>query len=284
VPLLVTEFFRSGRTLWYVLSLALLTGLYSCLPLLITQSFHMGEGAPELHAALSLIVGWLLVFRTNTAHARWWEARTLWGQLVNVSRNLALKISHLGSIPEADMRRARQLLIDFPQALKFHLRDELTDPHPGNVLLTGNEFLGNGSHVPLAIANEFYELMGKWKKNGSIDGDELRVLDAEAARLLDVCGGCERIQRTRIIRSYRVFARQCVVLFLLTLPWGIAKNFGWWTVPLTTLSAYFMFGIEIVAEHVEEPFGYDDDDLDLDSLCHTISMSVSEVFNSTNDS
>jgi putative membrane protein len=111
-----------------------------------------------------------------------------------------------------------------------------------------------------------------------IDGDELRAIDAEALRLMDICGGCERIQRTRVIRSYRVFARQCVVMFLLTLPWGIVEDFGWWTVPMTMLTAYFMLGMEIVAEHVEEPFGYDDDDLDLDSLCRTISQSVSEVF------
>ena len=68
------------------------------------------------------------------------------------------------------------------------------------------------------------------------------------------------------------------MMFLLTLPWGIVEHFGWWTVPLTMLTAYFMLGMEIVAEHVEEPFGYDDDDLDLDGLCRTISQSVSEVF------
>ncbi len=69
------ELFRSGRTMSYVLTLAALAGLYACLPMVKEMSIYheMGDTAPELHAALSLIVGWLLVFRTNTAHARWWE-------------------------------------------------------------------------------------------------------------------------------------------------------------------------------------------------------------------
>ncbi len=120
--------------------------------------------------------------------------------------------------------------------------------------------------------------MGNWKASGAIDGDELRVIDAEALRLMDICGACERIQKTRIIRSYRVFARQVVLLFLLTLPWGIVEDFGWWTIPLTAMTAYFMLGLEVVAEHVEEPFGYDDDDLDLEGMCRTIDHSVNEIF------
>lgn len=285
------ELFRSGRTLSYVMTLAVLAGLYACLPMIKEMSpYHaMGDTAPELHAALSLIVGWLLVFRTNTAHARWWEARTLWGALINASRNLALKVSRLGSVTANDKHLARQLIIDFAMALKLHLRQEpaaqmlmkalstrptdkkqnypLAEPEPASPM-----------HVPLAIAAEIYRLMGEWKAAGVIDGDELRVIDAEALRLMDICGACERIQKTRIVRSYRVFARQVVLLFLLTLPWGIVEDFGWWTIPMTSMTAYFMLGLEIVAEHVEEPFGYDDDDLDLEGMCRTIDNSVNEIF------
>lgn len=285
------ELFRSGRTLSYVMTLAVLAGLYACLPMIKEMSpYHdMGDAAPELHAALSLIVGWLLVFRTNTAHARWWEARTLWGALINASRNLALKVSRLGSVTANDKHLARQLIIDFAMALKLHLRQEpaaqmlmkalstrpaekqqnypLAEPEPASPM-----------HVPLAIAAEIYRLMGQWKASGAIDGDELRVIDAEALRLMDICGACERIQKTRIVRSYRVFARQVVLLFLLTLPWGIVEDFGWWTIPMTAMTAYFMLGLEIVAEHVEEPFGYDDDDLDLEGMCRTIDNSVNEIF------
>ncbi len=259
------ELFRSGRTLSYVTTLAAMAGLYACLPMVKELSPYrdVGDTAPELHAALSLIVGWLLVFRTNTAHARWWEARTLWGALINASRNLSLKVSRLGSISADDKQRVRQLIIDFALALKLHLRQEPAAQGLMSTLSTQpigqtvnhprpEPELASQKHVPMAIVDEIYRLLGQWKASGVIDGDELRVIDAEALRLMDICGACERIQKTRIIRSYRVFARQVVLLFLLTLPWGIVEDFGWWTIPLTAMTAYFMLGLEIVAEHVEE--------------------------------
>lgn len=273
------------------MTLAGVAGLYACLPMVKEMSAYrdVGDTAPELHAALSLIVGWLLVFRTNTAHARWWEARTLWGALINASRNLALKVSRLGNVPANDKQLVRQLIIDFAIALKRHLRQEPAaevqfsglSTQPANQRVNhplAEPQPANQNHVPLAIASEIYRLMGQWKASAAIDGDELRVIDAEALRLMDICGACERIQKTRIVRSYRVFARQVVLLFLLTLPWGIVEDFGWWTVPLTAMTAYFMLGLEIVAEHVEEPFGYDDDDLDLEGMCRTIDLSVNEIF------
>jgi ion channel-forming bestrophin family protein len=50
----------------------------------------------------------------------------------------------------------------------------------------------------------------------------------------------------------------------------LVKDFQWRTTPLTIAISYFMIGMEIVAEHVEEPFGYDDDNFDLEGLCDTI--------------
>jgi putative membrane protein len=106
----------------------------------------------------------------------------------------------------------------------------------------------------------------------------MRVIDYELAELMDICGACERIARTPVIRSYRIFARQCIALFLLTLPWGLVNEFKWITVPLTIILSYFMIGMEVVAEHVEEPFGLDEDDLDLEGMCVTIEKSVQYVF------
>jgi putative membrane protein len=48
----------------------------------------------------NLILGLLLVFRTNSAYERWSEGRRLWGQLMNESRSLSLKVSHYLKIPD----------------------------------------------------------------------------------------------------------------------------------------------------------------------------------------
>lgn len=254
----------------------MLVGLYAAIPTMIEySSFSDINLIPsQFHAALSLVLGWLLVFRTNTAYSRWWEARTLWGALVNASRNLALKLNTLGKFSVEELSKSAELIVAFPVVLRCHLRDEISSGLP-------NEFrplVMQASHAPQAVVGQLYEILGTVKASGRIDGDEMRALDEELRRLMDICGGCERILRTRIVTSYRVFARQCVILFLATLPWGIVHDFRVWTIPLTIITAYFMLGLETVAEHVEEPFGYDEDDLALESLCETIAMSVRETF------
>jgi putative membrane protein len=263
------------RTIWKILLYSSVVAVYSLAPVIKEYShWHEFWDFPSnLHATLSLVLGCLLVFRTNTSHSRWWEARTLWGALVNASRNLAAKFSQLVELPSDEVAEARRDLIGFAHALRDHLRvngSTLRRPIVEGEMVRPN-------HLPAFIVRRRYAALRRWKRRGFIDGDELRVIDADLARLLDVCGACERIRNTRVVRSYRRFARQSVLLFLITFPWGIVNDFGWWTIPISFVTAYFMLGLEIVAEHVEEPFGNDEDDLDLDRICLSISQSVEEI-------
>lgn len=262
----------SSSTLLQTGLLALAMGAYSLLPVLKQHSAYRNVAAmpSDMHAVLSLVLGALLIFRTNSAYSRWWEARTLWGSLVNATRNLSLKLSCLLTLTPEDAEFLRTCLAEFPRRLMDHLRlpTQTTDHPSPNAPV----------HMPLSVSQDLYHWLGKQCELSRIDGFQLRALDDELAKLMEICGGCERIARTPFVRSYRIFARQCVILFLISLPWGVANDFQWWTVPLTMIMAYFMIGMEIVAEHTEEPFGHDDDDLDLEGLCETMERSVNAIF------
>ncbi|WP_197451953.1 bestrophin family protein [Rosistilla carotiformis] len=266
----------TSKTLTYVAGLALLVGAYSLLPIWLEYSvFHDVNDTPsQFHGVLSLVLGLLLVFRTNTAYSRWWEARILWGSLVNACRNLGLKLTSIDGLSPESATRAMDLIVAFPVALRCHLRSDCDDETRDRL----QSLVGKPNHIPQAIAAELYAMVWDAKRSGRIDGDELRVLDSELLRLMDICGGCERILKTRIVKSYRIFARQCVGIFLGSLPWALVHDFKIWTLPFTIITAYFMLGLETVAEHVETPFGYDEDDLDLESLCGTIDATVRETF------
>ena len=271
----VSEMARN-QTLRRVSFYAFGVGLYSLLAVWKEET-HFASVADlpsNIHAALTLVLGWLLVFRTNAAYARWWEARTLWGTLVNVSRNLAIKVADLVKGGNHELNRFRIDIVAFAYALRDHLRDESS--------LQSLDGFGachdHPSHVPSYLITRMYEEFGIWHTNGFIDSGVLRVLDVEARQFLEICGDCERIKTTGVVRSYRTFARQCIFVYLITFPWGIVDRFHWWTVPLSTIAAYFMLGLETVSEHVEQPFGHDVDDLDLDALCGTIQVTVQEVF------
>jgi len=265
-----------NRTLTQVTVYALLVGAYGALAVIKENSQYkdVGDTPSDVHAGLTLVLGALLVFRTNSAYSRWWEARTLWGGLVNCCRNLSVKVSRLVELPADARNDFRKLIGAFPYVLMDHLRGDSSLERIQGLI----EHHAALHHVPSALVAKLYADVGRLKREGRIDGDELRVLDIELRSLLDICGGCERIRNTRIVRSYRIFSRQCVLLYLATFPWGIVQDFRAWTIPLTAISAYFMIGMETVAEHIEDPFGDDEDDLDLDALCSTIERSVTEIF------
>lgn len=248
---------------------------YSAVIILLDRYFDIRDwpGAAQFHGFLGLILGLLLVFRTNTSYDRWWEGRKLWGQLVNDSRNLAIKVQTCVRADAADKKRLGQWLSSFAFALKEHLRGgaRLADL-PGFA-----DAKAEPPHVPAYITARIYEQFETWRQNEQLGGFELLFLDQHAASLMNICGACERIQKTPISLSYRWFIRQAVAIYLLTLPWGLLQSFGWWTIPADAMLGYFMVGLEMIAEQIEDPFGEDEDDIMLDSLCETIERSVSGI-------
>ncbi len=225
------------------------------------------------HALLGLVLGVMLVFRINTANDRWWEGRRLWGQLTNDSRNLAIKVQTCVQVDETEKQDFSRYLIAFAFALKEHLRRGVKLQDLKNFQTTEAEPV----HVPAWLARSVFERFQNWRKRGLLDELEMLFLDRQASALMDICGGCERIRRTPLAKSYRWFERQLIVIYLLTLPWGLLEDFGIWTIPTVVLIGYFMIGIETIAADIEEPFGTDADDLRLDDLCRSIDASVREI-------
>ena len=226
-----------------------------------------------LHSLLALVMGGLLVFRTNTAYDRWWEGRKLWGQLVNDSRNLAIKIQTCVQADRSEKQLLARRLISFSFALKGHLRDDITLQQ-----LDGFESdLEHPQHVPAYICSTIYTQLETWRRAELLGRIELLFLDTHAAALMNICGACERIRKTPISKSWRFFIRQILAIYLLSLPWGFAEDMGIWTIPLMLFVSYFMIGMESIAEDIEQPFGYGEDDLKLDEICESIRKSVLEI-------
>ena len=106
---------------------AFVVGAYGCLSLLKSYPpFAYVPNVPvALDAVLSFAMALLIAFRVNRAYERWWEGRILWGNLVNVSRNLAIKVRELQH-PTVDGRRLiRDLIVSFCLGLKDHLRNDV---------------------------------------------------------------------------------------------------------------------------------------------------------------
>jgi ion channel-forming bestrophin family protein len=220
----------------------------------------------------AVVLGVLLQFRNRESYDRWWEARKLWGQLVNDSRNLSVKIDALPKLEPGDKAEAGRLILGFAVALKNHLRMP-----PGAALPTMVAGKAMPAHIPLDYARRTTTLVRGWRDAGKLTDFDMLLLDPHVRGQSDVMGACERIKNTPLPLSYRSLLKHGLVLYLLTCPWLIFEEIHWWGLPAIGLLAYFLLGIEFTAEDVEEPFGRDADDLALNTYCETIWKSVREV-------
>ncbi len=222
----------------------------------------------------TLILSLLLSFRNRAAYDRWWSARGLWGQLTNDIRNLAAKCAAFLPADVLARSRVAETLVAFAEALNRHLRGE---PLRLQDLRGFEREEADPPHVPLYLAGRLYVALAGWRRDGHVDQAVLWALDAHLRGLLDVCGGCEKIRSTPPAPSYVGLLRAGLVLNVLAAPWLTAPELGAWSVPLILMVCFFLFGLEVIDSVVEEPFGRDRDDLDLDRYCRTIRESVEAI-------
>jgi putative membrane protein len=233
----------------------------------------------ELIAVYSLVgfvISLLLVFRTNTAYDRWWEGRRKWGEMVNDSRNLAVKISTLG-FPKEENDFFRRMISNFVFTTKEHLRksvnlDEL------QLTEAEKEGLSKKKHVPVEIIHLMFKHMNKLKSEGKLSEMEYLAINDNLDSLMDSLGACERILNTPIPYSYSLFLKKFIFIYTTTLPLAFVTTFGYFSALIATFVFYVLVSMEVLAEEIEDPFGTDANDLPTDQLCETIKTNVNEVF------
>jgi len=217
-----------------------------------------------VHSLLGFVISLLLVFRTNTAYERWWEGRRLWGNQVNNSRNLALKLNAVLPVDHAARSRLATLIGDYAITLKNHLRDSASSSWPI-------------SHAPNAVAAGVFIEIENLRRLGDLSWEHYLGLNCELTAFADICGACERIKKTPIPYSYSLFLKKFIFVYIVTMPFTFVHDFGYWTALFSTFMLYVLGSLEIIAEEVENPFGTDANDLPIDDLAKTIAANVREI-------
>ncbi len=216
---------------------------------------HFGVGlalavAPYEIAGAAL--GLLLVVRTNAGYDRWWEARKLWGGIVNQTRNLVITALAYGPRDPKWRACVVRWTAAFPRTSCAMLRGE---PLPQSLA----SLFGPGVppiHGPARVARELAELLREARDRHGLDGFAFIQIDRERATLIDHIGACERILRTPLPRVYAIKVRRLIFLFLLTLPFALLHRVGTdWIIPLVTmLVAYSFLSLDRIGAELQSPF------------------------------
>ncbi|CAE6515561.1 unnamed protein product [Rhizoctonia solani] len=124
--------------------------------------------------------------------------------------------------------------------------------------------------MPLIIAHELTRLIHKFRRSGMLDTigpAGVNAMNSLIQSMIDQVTAMERVANTPIPVSYSIHLKQCVTLYLFSLPFTLIGDLGWRMIPIVTLVAYTLMGIEGIANEIEMPFGRDQSDLPLDRYC-----------------
>ncbi len=235
-------------------------------------------------AILGTVIGLLLAFRTNSSYDRWWEARTIWGAIVNDSRTLVRQLFEFSRDRTTDLphdealRRMAYRQIAWCYALSRSLREQ--DPTQDmNALIAEPELVQyHSSHnVPNSILlAQGKDLRMKYDAN-QLELFQFIELEKTLTRLTNSMGGCERIKNTVFPTSYTRLVNGLIYVFVLFLPFGLLEVPAIGLIATSLILSFGFLLINHVSIFLQDPFSNRPSDTPMLTLSRTIEINIRQM-------
>lgn len=238
---------------------------------------------------MGTVISLLLGFRSNQAYDRWWEARTIWGAIVNDSRTIARQIKTLSKEAyQGDelfffKQRFIKRQIAWCYSLSKSLRNQETMEGLDKYLIKRDmQHVKNYSSAPNALLELHGHDIQQGLENGWINAYQQVEIDRTLTRLCDAMGKCERIKNTVFPVTYSLYIHFSLIVFFTLLPFSLIEVFGviFFTPVLIAIATVF-FLIEKMAIHLQDPFENKPTDTPMTAICSTIERDLKQVINET---
>lgn len=253
----------------------------------ILYHFEFPVSQPILGTVIpSVVLGLLLVLRTNTAYERFWEGRKCWGSIVNNVRNLArliwISVDEISPEDRIHKISTLRLLLAFAVTTKLHLRGENLYNELEELIPPARcDQLKNINNPPLEVAFWIGDYLQQQYKQNCLNTYQLIAMQKLLNNLVDNLGACERIIKTPMPVAYGIMLKQLLIIYCFLLPFQIVESFNWWTGLAVALVSFILFGIEAIGLEIENPFGRNSHHLPLDTICDTIKRNISDLISLT---
>ncbi len=251
-------------------------------------NYYYDNEAINIPIAIPTIVGTiislLLAFKSNQAYDRWWEARIVWGSIVNDSRTLMRQVISFYKDPEISVE-ANDFKENFAKrqaawcySLSQSLREK--DPYKSIKKILNTEdfdYVKRHKHVPNAILMLHAKDLRKARNQQKINRYQQVEIDNTLTRLCDSMGKCERIKNTIFPTTYSMYMRFTLCLFIIVLPFSLTDLLGWLQIPLVTTIGAAFFLIEKMAIHLQDPFENKPTDTPMTAISSTIERNLMQM-------
>lgn len=234
------------------------------------------------NVSYNLVLGLLLVFRTNTAYERFWEGRKAWATLTANIRSLGyliwVAIAEVEPKDRENKVSTLRLLVAFAIATKLQLRQQPINKEL-EALMTPEKFfkLKGVKSTPLQLAIWIGDYVQQQYKQNLVNPNQLTATNMLINGLLEAVTTCERIVSTPIPLAYAIYLKRLLLIYCISLPFQVVNSLHWWTSPVAAVLSFVLLGIEEIGTEIENPFGDDANDLRLEEICTTIMNNIEDL-------
>ena len=260
---------------WDVIAIFLFASLVGALD---HFSFFKDISIPlGISALVGTLLSLLLAFRVAQSYERWWEARIIWGAIVNDSRTLIRQL--ILFLPASESKQGHILNFVERQALwcltlSEHLRRVPFSERVDNYFSAIGQ---DNDNRPNLILTKHTEELVEISETYQLNANKVVQLDATITRLTDAMGKCERIKNTVFPRAYSVLIHFLIYVFMTILPFGLDDNYWVIEIILTTLVPVLFIAIERTAILMQDPFENEPTDTPMTTISRTIENNLHDM-------
>jgi len=246
-------------------------------------TYRFDSGLPDMPinvpAFLGTAIAVLLSFKLGQSYDRWWEARKIWGTIVNESRSFTLQLQSF--VTPGNEQVIRQLAFRHI-AWCYSLGQSLRGLDPLENLekyITEDEIkkISPFSNKPLAILQLNSLQIAELKNNGKIDIRSHIYISTTLANFSTAMGMAERIKSTVFPVPYRVFLHLMIYLFVITLSISLGVVKPVFEIPLLFIISSGFFVLEKTATLLQDPFENKPPDTAMTTIATNIEINIKQL-------
>ena len=226
------------------------------------------------HTLIAVPLGLLLVFRTSSAHERYWEGADLLYKLIARYENLARQCSAFiegdPKIVQKDLQLIRSWI---DQSYQITLQS-LQNPTQPTILHPSEDYHTQSAQRLLMNFKKISDHLLICVKEGRLLEGRMQLIDSTFSNILELWHNMQRIAQTPLPFAYAHHIKTLLTLYCFTLPFALVETMQTLTPLISVVIAFGLFGIEEIGTEIEEPYGTDDNDLPIKECGHELKDTI----------
>ncbi len=234
-------------------------------------------------STIGIALSFFLGFMIRSTYDRWWEARIIWGGIVNYSRSFGRQII---TLTDANQEIKKEMIlrhISWLKALTKHLRQQQI--HQEDLKLPKNqdwEKIHNKANYPTQLINIQANEIGALYKNDETTNFNWIQIDNTLTEFYNLQGKCERIKNTPFPKEFSYLSRFFVITFTSIIPLHMIDHFGLGVIPITVFEGFLFYILELLPTFYMNPFNNKPQDISMDALTRTIEIDLLQMLDENN--